>query len=109
MKKMDVFSVVADSTRRAMLDVLTEHSRTVTDLVSEFPNISQPAVSKHLKVLKENGLVTVQIHAQQRIYSLQPNGLVEIENWISKYKLFWSKHLDSLEKHLSRYNEEGEK
>lgn len=99
---VNVFSAVADSTRRAMLDVLAERSRTVTDLVTSFPNISQPAVSRHLKVLKENGLVTVQVHAQQRIYSLQPNGLVELDNWISKYKLFWSDHLDSLEKHLSK-------
>ena len=105
---MDVFSAVADSTRRAMLDVLSERSRTVTDLVASFPNISQPAISRHLKVLKENGLVTVQVHAQQRIYSLQPNGLVELDNWISKYKLFWSNHLDSLEKHLSKNKENGE-
>ena len=105
---VNVFSAVADSTRRAMLDVLAERSRTVTDLVTSFPNISQPAVSRHLKVLKENGLVTVQVHAQQRIYSLQPNGLVELDNWISKYKLFWSDHLDSLEKHLSKDEENGE-
>ena len=105
---MDVFSAVADSTRRAMLDVLAERSCTVTDLVASFPNISQPAVSRHLKVLKENGLVTVQVHAQQRIYSLQPTGLVELDNWISKYKLFWSDHLDSLEKHLSKNKENGE-
>jgi len=105
---VDVFSAVAHSTRRAILDVLAERSRTVTDLVDAFPNISQPAVSKHLKVLKENGLVTVQIHAQQRIYSLQPNGLVEIDNWISKYKIFWSSHLDALERHLSKNKENGE-
>lgn len=68
---MDVFSAVADSTRRAMFDLLSERSRTVTDIVAAFPTISQPAVSKHLKVLTENGLVTVQISAQQRIYSLK--------------------------------------
>lgn len=105
---MDVFSAVADSTRRAMLDVLAKHSCTVTDLATEFPNISQPAVSKHLKVLKENGLVTVKVHAQQRIYSLQPKGLAELDNWISKYKIFWFKHLDSLERHLSKNKENGE-
>ncbi len=106
---MDVFSVVADSTRRAMLDVLAERSRTVTDLVTAFPNISQPAVSKHLKVLKENGLVTVKVHAQQRIYSLKPNGLAELDNWVSKYKIFCSVRLDALEKHLSKNKENGEK
>ena len=105
---MSVFTAVADPTRRAMLDVLAEHSRTVTDMAAAFPTISQPAVSRHLRVLKENGLVTVQINAQQRIYSLQPNGLVELDNWISRYKLFWSKRLDSLEEHLSKNKEEGD-
>ena len=99
---MDIFSVVADSTRRAMLDVLARQNRTVNDFVNAFPDISQPAVSKHLKVLRDSGLVTVEIRAQQRVYSLQPKALFELDDWISKYKVFWSDSLDSLERHLSR-------
>jgi DNA-binding transcriptional ArsR family regulator len=88
--KVDIFSIVADPTRRAMLDVLVEHNHTVSDFVNAFPTISQPAVSKHLKVLRENGLVSVKVNAQQRIYCLRPNALLELDDWISKYKIFWS-------------------
>ena len=99
---MDIFSVVADSTRRAMLDVLARQNRTVNDFVNAFPDISQPAVSKHLKVLRHSGLVTVEVRAQQRVYSLRPKALFELDDWISKYKVFWSDSLDALERHLSK-------
>jgi DNA-binding transcriptional ArsR family regulator len=69
--------------------------------VSAFPDISQPAVSKHLRILKDAGLVDMRVQAQQRIYTLQPKGLAELDTWIAKYKVFWSDRLDSLEQHLS--------
>lgn len=106
-KKVDIFSIVADPTRRAMLDVLIEHNHTVSDFVNTFPTISQPAVSKHLKVLRENGLVSVKVKAQQRIYSLKPNALLELDDWISKYKIFWSENLDALERYLSKKGNKG--
>ena len=99
---MDTFSVVADPTRRAMLDLLVKHERSAGELVSTFPDISQPAVSKHLRILKDAGLVDMRVHAQQRIYTLQPKGLAELDAWIAKYKVFWSDKLDSLERHLDK-------
>jgi DNA-binding transcriptional ArsR family regulator len=75
---MDTFSAVADPTRRAMLDLLVEHERSAGELVSAFPGISQPAVSKHLRILKDARLVNMRVHAQQRIYTLQPKGLISL-------------------------------
>jgi DNA-binding transcriptional ArsR family regulator len=92
---------VADPKRRAMLDLLVKRERSVGELVSAFPDISQPAVSKHLRILKDAGLVDMRVQAQQRIYTLQPKGLAELDTWIAKYKVFWSDRLDSLEQHLS--------
>ncbi|AIC17020.1 ArsR/SmtB family transcription factor [Nitrososphaera viennensis] len=105
---MDTFSAVADPTRRAMLDMLIEHELSAGDIVSAFPKISQPAVSKHLRVLRDAGLVSMRVHAQQRIYSLQPKGLAELDAWIAKYKVFWPERLDALEAHLSK-KEKSEK
>jgi DNA-binding transcriptional ArsR family regulator len=107
-KNVDMFSAVADPTRRAMLDMLALREHSAGDIVSTFSQISQPAVSKHLRILRDAGLVSVQIHAQQRIYSLQPKALAELDAWIAKYKVFWSDSLDALEQHLSK-NEEAKK
>jgi DNA-binding transcriptional ArsR family regulator len=103
---MDTFSAVADPTRRAMLDLLVEHERSVGELVSAFPGISQPAVSKHLRILKDAGLVNMRVHAQQRIHTLQPKGLAELDAWIAKYKVFWPESLNALEKYLSKKKKE---
>jgi DNA-binding transcriptional ArsR family regulator len=99
---MDTFSVVADPTRRAMLDLLVKRERSAGELVSAFPDISQPAVSKHLRILKDSGLVDMRVQAQQRIYTLQPKGLAELDAWIAKYKVFWPEKLDALERHLDK-------
>ncbi|HEY1247863.1 MAG TPA: metalloregulator ArsR/SmtB family transcription factor [Nitrososphaera sp.] len=99
---MDTFSALADPKRRAMLDLLVKRERSVGELVSAFPDISQPAVSKHLRILKDAGLVDMRVQAQQRIYALQPKGLAELDAWIAKYKVFWSDKLDSLERHLDK-------
>lgn len=99
---MDTFSAIADPTRRAMLDLLMKGERPAGDLVSAFSGISQPAVSKHLRVLREAGLVRVQVRAQQRIYRLQPKPLVDLDAWVTKYKVFWPERLDTLEEHLSK-------
>jgi DNA-binding transcriptional ArsR family regulator len=99
---MDTFSAVADPTRRAMLDLLIKRKRSAGELVSAFPHISQPAVSKHLRILKDTGLVNMHVHAQQRIYTLEPKALAELDAWIAKYKAFWPERLDALEQHLSK-------
>ena len=97
---MDKFSAVADPKRRAMLDLLVKRERSVGELVSAFPDISQPAVSKHLRILKDAGL-SICGSKLSKGSTLQPTGLAELEAWIAKYKVFWSDSLDALEQHLS--------
>jgi DNA-binding transcriptional ArsR family regulator len=99
---VDTFSAVADPRRRVMLDLLVKRERSAGEFVSTFPDISQPAVSKHLRILKDAGLVDMRVQAQQRIYTLQPKGLAELDTWMTKYKVFWSDRLDSLERHLDK-------
>ena len=99
---MDVFEAVAEPSRRALLDVLAEGERTAGELVATLPNLTQPAVSRHLRVLREVGLVEVRPDAQRRIYALRADGLVEIDRWLGAYRRYWAEHLDSLEHHLAR-------
>src|SRR5947209_714909 len=97
---MDVFEAIADPTRRQMLDLLRGREHAAGDLVSAFPRISQPAVSRHLRVLREAGLVNVRRSEQRRVYSLRPEGLAELDTWIARYRHFWNVQLDALERHL---------
>jgi DNA-binding transcriptional ArsR family regulator len=97
---VDVFEAVAEPSRRALLDVLAEGERSAGELVATLPDLTQPSVSRHLRVLREVGLVEVRPDAQRRIYALRANGLVEIDEWIDRYRHFWSDHLDALERHL---------
>lgn len=100
MSVTNVFSAVADPTRRAMLDLLAERPRAAGEIVSQFPNITQPGVSRHLRVLREARLVSVTVRARQRVYALRPEGLRELYQWVSKYQDFWADKLDALEDHL---------
>jgi DNA-binding transcriptional ArsR family regulator len=95
-----VFAAVADPTRRAMLDLLVAGPRPAGDIVSSFPQLTQPGVSRHLRVLREANLVSVTVQAQQRIYELRPEGLRELHDWMSKYRSFWADKMDALETHL---------
>ncbi|MGA2665188.1 MAG: metalloregulator ArsR/SmtB family transcription factor [Nitrososphaerales archaeon] len=97
-----VLSAVSNAERRRILDLLKAGERPAGELAAAFPGLPQPAVSRHLKVLREAGLVTVSPRAQRRIYALQPTGLREVDAWISLYREFWSGRLDSLEAHLDR-------
>ncbi|OKH70731.1 ArsR family transcriptional regulator [Mycobacterium sp. SWH-M5] len=99
---MDVFEAVAEPNRRALLDALAGGERTAGELVATLPNLTQPTVSRHLKVLREVGLVEVRADAQRRIYALRADGLVEIDDWIERYRRFWTDHLDALERHLAK-------
>src|ERR1700688_1075041 len=99
---MDTFSVVAEPTRREMLALLAKRERSAGELVESVPRLTQPAVSRHLRVLREAYLVEVRAHAQQRIYALRPEKLRELDEWISSYRPFWSDRLDSLEDHLDK-------
>jgi DNA-binding transcriptional ArsR family regulator len=95
-----VFTAIADPTRRAMIDFLIARPRAAGEIVSHFPKLTQPGVSQHLRVLREAQLVNVTVHGQLRIYSLKSEGLKTLHDWISKYQVFWTDKLDSLEEHL---------
>jgi DNA-binding transcriptional ArsR family regulator len=97
---VDVFEAVADPGRRALLDALTAGERTAGELVEVLPGLAQPTVSRHLRVLREVGLVEVRPDAQRRIYALRADGLTEMDQWISRHRQYWADHLDALERHL---------
>ncbi|MDG6901786.1 MAG: winged helix-turn-helix transcriptional regulator [Nitrososphaerota archaeon] len=97
-----VFAALSNPERRMMLDMLREGGRPAGDLVAAFPDLPQPAVSRHLRILREAGLVTVVPRAQQRVYSLAPAGLHGVEAWVSTYRDFWSGKLGSLSEHLGK-------
>ena len=99
---MDVFEAIAEPNRRALLDALTAGEQTAGELVATLPGLTQPTVSRHLKVLREVGLVEVRADAQRRIYALRADGLVEIDGWIDRYRHYWTAHLDALERHLNK-------
>jgi|SRR5271154_3628840 len=97
-----VFMAVSNPTRRRILDLLKGRDRPAGELVAAFPALPQPAISRHLRVLREAGLVEVSPRAQQRIYSLQPARLRELDAWVSVYRGFWTDRLGSLSTHLDR-------
>ena len=94
-----MFDIITDASRRQILDLLRERERSVNELVGEL-SMSQPAVSKHLRVLREAGLVKVRIDAQRRWYGLDPRPLAEIDAWLAPYRRYWADRLDDLERHL---------
>ncbi|MFD9891090.1 ArsR/SmtB family transcription factor [Amycolatopsis sp. NPDC059027] len=96
---MRTFDVLAEPRRRSILDLLREGERSVGELVEQL-ELSQPAVSKHLRVLREAGLVTVRVAAQRRCYRLRPEPLAEVDAWLAPYRRLWSTHLDALERRL---------
>lgn len=98
---MDVFEAIAEPHRRRLLDLLADGDRAAGDLVAALPTLSQPAVSRHLKVLRDVGLVEVRVDAQRRIYTLRPQRLGELDQWLERYRRYFSEHLDALEQHLS--------
>jgi DNA-binding transcriptional ArsR family regulator len=95
----DTFAVVAEPTRRRILDRLRASESSVGELVTAL-DVSQPAVSKHLRVLREAGLVSCRTAAQQRIYRVEAGALVSLDEWLAPYRQLWTAHLDALERHL---------
>jgi len=93
------FEVLAEESRRRILDLLVEEERPVGELVGAL-SLSQPAVSKHLKVLRDAGLVESRTEAQRRIYRVRPEPLREIDEWLAPYRRRWATHLNALERHL---------
>ena len=93
------FDVIAEPTRREILDLLRERPRPVNELV-DLLGISQPGVSKHLRVLRQANLVRVRADAQRRWYEVDPAPLTEIDVWLAPYRDLWAARLDALEQHL---------
>jgi len=101
--ELDVLHVIAEPTRRRILDHVREHDRSVGELV-ELTGMHQPGVSRHLRVLRDAGLVGVRVDAQRRIYHLRAEPLAELDAWLAPYRKHWSGRLDALERHLDRTN-----
>lgn len=94
-----VWAALGDRHRRTMLDSLRGGDRSVGDLTQRV-GLSQPATSKHLRVLREAGLVTVRKQAQQRIYTLVPRPMAELDAWLAPYRRLWNARLDALDRYL---------
>jgi DNA-binding transcriptional ArsR family regulator len=102
---MDTFAVLAEPTRRRILDELVVSERSVGELVQALA-VSQPTMSKHLKVLLGGGLVSFRVSAQRRIYRVEPDPFRELDAWLDPYRRMWSRHLDALERHLDKQKEQ---
>jgi len=96
-----IFEVLAEPSRRRILDLLRQAERPVGDLVREL-GVSQPAVSKHLRVLRDAGLVDVRSDAQRRLYRVNVAPLRAVDDWLAPYREMWPAHLDALEAHLEQ-------
>jgi DNA-binding transcriptional ArsR family regulator len=93
------WAALADPNRRALLGLLLERPRAVNELVERL-GLSQPGTSKHLRVLREAGLVQVRREAQRRVYAVEPGPLAELDVWLAPYRRLWNESLDALERHL---------
>jgi DNA-binding transcriptional ArsR family regulator len=93
------FGAIADSTRRDILDALRRQDLAAGELAGRFP-VSRPAISRHLRVLRQAGLVRETRQGQSRIYSLDPGPLAEIDRWLSRYRMFWGARLHDLKRHV---------
>jgi len=95
------FEVIAEPNRRAILSLLASSERSVGEIERQL-GMPQPTVSKHLRVLREAGLVEAEVDAQRRLYRLKPESLKEVDAWLAPFRRFWSRHVDALERHLER-------
>jgi DNA-binding transcriptional ArsR family regulator len=98
---LTTLQVLGEPHRQAILDLLRDGERPVGELV-EHLHLSQPAVSKHLRVLKDAGIVDARVDAQRRLYRIRPEPLAELDDWLGTYRRLWTTHLDRLEAHLER-------
>jgi DNA-binding transcriptional ArsR family regulator len=101
---MSVFDVLAEPNRRRILDLLQPRECSVGQLVERL-ELSQPAVSKHLRILREAGLVDVRVDAQRRVYSVRPDPLRAMDEWLAPYRRMWASRLEHLERHLDRMDD----
>ncbi|MEP7012444.1 MAG: metalloregulator ArsR/SmtB family transcription factor [Acidobacteriota bacterium] len=99
------FNVIAEPSRRAILGLLASSERSVQEIEQRL-HMPQPSVSKHLRVLRDAGLVESRVDAQRRLYRLRPEPLMEVDAWLSAFRHFWSAQVDALERHLDRMHQE---
>ena len=96
-----VFEIIAEPNRRAILSLLVSSQQSVGEIERQL-RMSQPTVSKHLRVLRDAGFVESTVDAQRRLYQLKPEPFQEFEAWLAQFRRFWSAHVDALERHLDR-------
>jgi DNA-binding transcriptional ArsR family regulator len=94
-----VFEIIAEPNRRAILSLLASSQQSVGDIQQRL-RMSQPAVSKHLRVRRDAGFVDAEVNGQRRLYRLKPEPLQEVDQWLDQFRQLWSKHLDALERYL---------
>ncbi|HUD66083.1 MAG TPA: metalloregulator ArsR/SmtB family transcription factor [Candidatus Sulfotelmatobacter sp.] len=99
-----VFEIIAEPNRRTILSLLVSSEKSVGEIERQL-RMSQPTVSKHLRVLREAGFVESSVDAQRRLYRLKPEPLQEIDAWLAQFRRFWSAHVDALERHLDRMDQ----
>jgi DNA-binding transcriptional ArsR family regulator len=103
-----VFEIIAEPNRRAILSLLASSQQSVGDIERQL-RMTQPTVSKHLRVLRDAGFVESTVDAQRRLYRLKPGPLQEIDTWLAQFRRFWSAHLDALERHLDRMDKQPQR
>ena len=102
------FEIIAEPNRRAIFSLLVASEQSVGEIERQL-GMPQPTVSKHLRVLREAGLVEATVDAQRRLYRLNPEPLQEVDAWLAPFRLFWSAHVDALERHLDRIDSSARK
>jgi DNA-binding transcriptional ArsR family regulator len=105
---MSVFDVLAEPSRRRILDLLQPGECSVGQLVERL-ELSQPAVSKHLRILREAGLVDVRVDAQRRVYRVRPDPLRAVDEWLAPYRRMWASRLEDLERHLDEMDDDDDR
>src|SRR5271165_7172711 len=100
-----VFEIIAEPNRRAILSLLVSSQQSVGEIERQL-RMPQPTVSKHLRVLRDAGFVESTVDAQRRLYRLKPEPFREVDAWLAQFRRFWSAHLDALERHLDRMNDD---
>jgi DNA-binding transcriptional ArsR family regulator len=99
-----VFEIIAEPNRRAILSLLVSSEQSVGEIERQL-RMSQPTVSKHLRVLRDAGFVESTVDAQRRLYHLRPEPLQEVDEWLAQFRRFWSAHVDALERYLDRMDQ----
>ena len=101
------FELIAEPNRRAILSLLISSEQSVGQIERQL-RMPQPTVSKHLRVLRDSGFVESTVDAQRRLYRLKPGPFQEVDAWLNQFRRFWSEHVDALERHLDRMNDEDQ-